>query len=101
MNVDKSPATVVRAGVGDEDAAIARSLRTLVRGVPKALLATINVQTGHPFASLITNGHGPWRAAGGSETADFADFFVLDTHGRTRALHWRVRMHPHIDGRHA
>jgi putative heme iron utilization protein len=54
MNVDKKPSTSASAGASDEDAAIARSVRTLVRGALKASLATIDAHTGHPYASLIT-----------------------------------------------
>jgi putative heme iron utilization protein len=44
----------LRTGASEEDAAIARSIRALVRGALKASLATIDAQTGHPYASLIT-----------------------------------------------
>lgn len=54
MNVDKTPATAAQTGAGEEDAAIARSIRALVRRALKASLATIDAQTGHPYASLIT-----------------------------------------------
>src|SRR5688572_19021886 len=54
MTVDNTPATPRRTGASEEDAAIARSIRALVRGALKASLATIDAQTGHPYASLIT-----------------------------------------------
>ncbi len=54
MNVDNRPAMPPRAGPSEEDAAIAHSIRALVRGSLKASLATIDAQTGHPYASLIT-----------------------------------------------
>ena len=54
MTVDNRPAMPLRTGASEEDAAIARSIRALVRGALKASLATIDAQTGHPYASLIT-----------------------------------------------
>ncbi|MFM9847846.1 MAG: HugZ family protein [Hyphomicrobiaceae bacterium] len=54
MTVDNKPAKPLRTGASEEDAAIARSIRALVRGALKASLATIDAQTGHPYASLIT-----------------------------------------------
>lgn len=54
MNVDNRPAVPPRAAASEEDAAIAHSIRALVRGALKASLATIDAQTGHPYASLIT-----------------------------------------------
>ena len=54
MTVDNKPAMPLRSGASEEDAAIARSIRALVRGALKASLATIDAQTGHPYASLIT-----------------------------------------------
>ncbi len=54
MSVDNRPAVQPRSSTSEEDAAIARAIRTLVRGALKASLATIDAQTGHPYASLIT-----------------------------------------------
>lgn len=54
MNVDKNPAVPVQSAASAEDAAIAHAIRGLVRGALKASLATIDAQTGHPYASLVT-----------------------------------------------
>jgi heme iron utilization protein len=54
MSVDNRPAVQPLSRTSEEDAAIARAIRTLVRGALKASLATIDAQTGHPYASLIT-----------------------------------------------
>ena len=54
MTVDNTPAMPPKTGASEEDAAIARSIRALVRGALKASLATIDAQTGHPYASLLT-----------------------------------------------
>ncbi len=54
MNVDSKPPMPVQASTSGEDASIARAIRALVRGALKASLATIDAQTGHPYASLIT-----------------------------------------------
>jgi putative heme iron utilization protein len=54
MNVDKQLAVPVQPGASEENAAIARAIRSLVRGALKASLATIDAQTGYPYASLVT-----------------------------------------------
>lgn len=54
MNVDKNPVTPVQPAASAEDAAIARAVRGLARGALKGSLATIDAQTGHPYASLVT-----------------------------------------------
>lgn len=57
MNVDKKPLAEPTAASSQskmDDADIAGSIRSLVRGSLKAALATLDAKTGHPYASLVT-----------------------------------------------